>query len=199
MQVNNNLATRNNPNFTAIKSIKCEGLYQKRADLCADILGALKQNPDAMNFCKKYDVNIVMRAVNETNNGIRSGICIFFDNIAKGKAKKFIQKLTNNEDRVKITSYKFDYSTDRGLEEGTKDLVNYMLPPTKDNKLSGILSSHIKLTEDSIQAELAKKAEKANKKSKDKEIADLDKRISLENKEKLTNSINDIINKSENI
>lgn len=58
----NNYSQRHNPNFTSIKSVKCEGLYKKTPELATDVVEAFKANPKAMEFCRKYDVDIVFYA-----------------------------------------------------------------------------------------------------------------------------------------
>ena len=65
MQIQNNLSFNNNNyskcsksnlNFTAIKSIQCQGLYTKAPEYGKELLEAFNKNPVAMDFCKKYDL-----------------------------------------------------------------------------------------------------------------------------------------------
>ena len=50
----NNYSQKHNPNFTAIRSIKCEGLYKKYPEYANHLVEAFKKNPIAIEFCKKY-------------------------------------------------------------------------------------------------------------------------------------------------
>ena len=61
----NNYSQKHNPNFTAIKSVKCDGLYKKYPELANELVTAFKKNPTAMEFCKKYDVDVVFYAVKQ--------------------------------------------------------------------------------------------------------------------------------------
>ena len=67
---NNYSSQRHNPNFTAIKSVKCDGLYKKYPELANELIEALKQNPKAMEFCKKYDVDIIFYAIKQYQNSV---------------------------------------------------------------------------------------------------------------------------------
>ena len=46
------------PNFKAIKSVKCEGLYKEFPRYGKDLVETFKKNPTAMEFCRKYDVKV---------------------------------------------------------------------------------------------------------------------------------------------
>ena len=46
---------KNQPNFTAIKSLKMEGLYKKYPELGKQLVDTFQSSPRAMEFCKKYD------------------------------------------------------------------------------------------------------------------------------------------------
>ena len=59
MQVQNNLQIPNTvPNFKAIKSIKSAGLYKNQPRLVQGLVETFQTNKTAMDFCKKYDVDI---------------------------------------------------------------------------------------------------------------------------------------------
>ena len=60
MQVQNDCSVGNyNTSFKRIRSIKCAGLYKKQPQYANKLIEAFKQNEKAMEFCKKYDVDIL--------------------------------------------------------------------------------------------------------------------------------------------
>ena len=102
MQINSisNQNNRSNTSFTGIKSIQYRGLYKKAPELSKDLVEAFKQNPKAMDFCKKYDVDIVFYAVKETVDFIKSSIHIFYENPTNSKFRKFINMLNGKKDSI---------------------------------------------------------------------------------------------------
>ena len=65
------------PNFTAIEKIGYSGLYKNAPEEGQKLLEAFKQNPYAMDFCKKYNVKVFFHAMKEGYNLVESSIHIF--------------------------------------------------------------------------------------------------------------------------
>lgn len=199
---NNYSSQRHNPNFTAIKSVKCDGLYKKYPELANELIEALKQNPKAMEFCKKYDVDIIFYAIKQYQNSVESSLHIFFDNISKSKATRFFEKVFgNSNDKIVIHSWGSGYSVPRSIEQSTKEMIENMILPERkvgDRHCGGLLNDHIESTEAKIQKVLDEKAAKLEKKlaklqgKKDAEIRTRNAASDLEN------SIRDLIEKGKN-
>ncbi len=193
----NNYSQKYNTNFTAIKSVKCEGLYKKYPELANNLIVAFKANPRAMKFCKDYDVDIIFYAIKDCQNSVKSSVNIFFDNISKSKIKKFFQKfLTSNDDKVVISSWANEYSVPRSIEKSTAILTDRISPERKvgDKWTGGMLDSHIENADKKIQEALAKKSEKQQKKAAELQMQK-DAKENLENAQvKLQKSIDDLMN-----
>ena len=82
MQVQNNPQITSTPNFKAIKSIKSTGLYKKQPRLVQGLVDTFQTNKTAMDFCKKYDVDIVFHACKDIMHSVKSTVAIFFKNPA---------------------------------------------------------------------------------------------------------------------
>ena len=151
------------PNFTSIKSVKCEGLYKKYPEFATELVQSFKKNPIAMDFCKKYNVDIVFYAIKQANDSVQSSVNIFFENLAKSKVRKFFENvLGKSDDKVVIYAWGNKYSCPESLEESTKSLITAISPEQKlGSKYSGgLLDSHIKSADERIQSELAEKSKK---------------------------------------
>ena len=195
----NNYSKKHNPNFTAIKSVKCTGLYKKYPELANELVDAFKQNPTAMKFCKKYDVDIVFHAVKQSLNKVQSSLHIFYDNISKTKAQKFFDSLLgNNEDKIAIHSCGNEYSILDSIQSSTKELVQKISPGIRTEKgwRGGYLNSHLKSGDDSIQDAVNKKLQKLMEKdAKLRAVKNAETNFKNANVN-LKESINDLINKS---
>lgn len=192
----NSYQQKHNPNFTAIKSVKWEGLYKKHPELANDLVEAFKQNPVVMEFCKKYDVDIVFYAVKQMQEAVQSSVNIFFDNVSKSKTKKFFGKLFgNNEDKVVIHAWGNKYSLLSSLRESTKNLVEYISPERKvaDRYRGGLLDSHIKYTDEKIQKALNEQAQKIREKEAKLAVKKMSEEKLHNAGPKLQDSINDLI------
>ena len=177
------------PNFKAIKSVKCEGLYKDFPRYGIQLVETFKKNPVAIQFCKKYDVNLVFYACKDVMNSVRSSLLLFFENPAKSKILGF---LGSKKDKIELSGYGNAYDINSSLKASTDQLTDYMLYSTEGKPVSGVLNSHIKLKEEEIANKLFKKELSARTK---KEITgdDLPK-VWLE--EDLNDSINDLIKSS---
>ncbi|MGN0031018.1 MAG: hypothetical protein ACI37Q_03590 [Candidatus Gastranaerophilaceae bacterium] len=199
---NNYSSQRHNPNFTAIKSVKCEGLYKKYPELANELIEAFKQNPKAMDFCKRYDVDIIFHAMKQYRDSVQSSLHIFFDNISKSKTEKFFERLFgSNNDKIVLHSWGSGYSVPKSIEQSTKEMVESIILPERkvaDGYCGGLLNAHIEATEAEIQKVLDEKASKLEKKlaklqgKKDAEIKTQNAASDLEN------SIKDLIEKGNN-
>ena len=147
--------TGNSTNFKRIKSIKCEGLYKNNPEYGKKLVDALRQNVYAMDFCKKYNVDIVFFA-RKTINSIESSIHIFYDNPTINKFKKFLKFLSSSEDKVSISGW------GNQIQESSKELIDRILPETSNTSQTnnGLLSAHLENTDKLIQDVLNKRAEK---------------------------------------
>ena len=184
----NNYSQRHNPNFTSIKSVKCEGLYKKTPELATDVVEAFKANPKAMEFCRKYDVDIVFYAFKDMHQSVESSLHIFYD-------------------KISIHAWSDKYSLPESLKESTVKLIEAMSPQkkVKDGYRGGLLDSHIELTDKKIQDTLAEKAAKLKEKQERLKAAneakleipdDKSAKIQFENaKSKLQKSMDELINK----
>ena len=181
-------------NFKAIKSVKCKGLYKKHPELAKELVQSFKTNPIAMDFCKKFDVDIVFYACKQAMSAVESSVHIFFDNPTK---KSFLGFLGNKRDKISLNAYDDKYETENSLKASTDLLKAYIL---KDyaipNRPCGLLNSHIKCKQDEIQKILEEKDAKHKAKlDKDYEKALAETNAKNETKE-LNDSIEDIINSS---
>lgn len=195
MQIYNNpqISTQTKvPNFKAIKTIKCEGLYKKHPEYGKELIETIRENPVAMDFFKKFDVDIVFYACKQAMSAVESSIHIFFDNPAK---TKFLGIFGSKRDSISLSNYDDKYEVVKSLESTTEGLKNYISDHIP-NKNSGLLNSHIQLKEEEIQKVLdereAKSAEKIDKKTK----ADLAQSKQKRDKIDLDNSIEELINSS---
>lgn len=199
MQVNNNnLSMKSNTNFTAIKSINCRGLYNKYPQLANELVDTFKLSPKAMDFCKKYDVDIVFYAVKKEISAVESSIHIFYKNIAKSKFKRFFDSINCREDKVSLSQYTDEYNIDESIKASTNYLKECIMPKgtQANNYHNGMLDIHLTSTDNEIQKVLAKKEQLAMKKN-----IKLESKIKAKDKFnddniKLNSSIKDLIDKS---
>ncbi len=202
MQIQNVNSYSNNysqkPHFTSIKSVKCEGLYKKYPELANQLVDTLKENPKAMEFCKKYDVDIVFHAIKKMQDSVESSIHIFFDNISKSKARKFLDKIAGNtDDKVVLHAWGNKYSLPESLKASTADLIEHISPERKvaDGYRGGMLDSHLQSADEKIQTVLNDKMNKALKKEADLKAAKANESKLNSDSSKLQNSIDELIKK----
>ena len=113
-----------------------------------------RKNPTAMQFCKKYDVDLVFHACKDMMNSVRSTLLLSFENPAKSK---FLGFLGSRKDKIELSGYGNAYDTRSSLKTSTNQLMDYMLDSTEGKPVSGVLNSHIKLKEEQIADTLFKK------------------------------------------
>lgn len=179
-----------NTNFKSIKKIELCGLYKKNPELGNKLIDTFRRNPEAMEFCKKYDVSVYFDALKDNYNRVKTSLYIFYDNPAVSKVKKFFKFLNSSEDKINIQGY------DYGLEESTNALMDHMLPSnysSRKGNATGVLSSNIEYADGKIQEILNKKAaKKAAAINKESEIAAKKEELQTAT-EKLNSSIQDLI------
>lgn len=194
----NNYSQKANPNFTSIKSVRCEGLYKKYPELANNLVDTLKNNPKAMEFCKKYDVDIVFHAMKQFQDGVESSIHIFFDNVAKSKTRKFFDKLSgNNDDKVVLHAWGNEFSIPRSIEASTAELAECISPERKvaDGYRGGMLDSHLLSADNKMQKVLDEKSKKViEKEAKLAAAKDAETKLNKAGA-KLQNSIDDLVKK----
>ena len=155
MQIyNNHTPNQITPNFKAIKSIECKGLYKKYSHYSKDLYTSLQKNVAAMDFCKKYDVDIVFDAKQKVFGGgydyVISSVQMLFNRPVK---KRFLGFWKTQKDEIKIASYYQDFDIKNALENATRKLKNYISESRKDES-QRILDRAIKFKEESIQDDL---------------------------------------------
>lgn len=199
MQVQNinstqyNYSKNNQPNFTAIKSIRCEGLYKNQPKLAQGLLDTFKHNEKAMSFCKKYNVDIVFYAKERFAGVVESSIHLFVENISKSKLRTFFDKLLNNKDEISISAFANNYTTPKNLEASSEILMEMIGTERKVNGKwkGGILDAHLDTYDRNIENELMKKADE----KKSPVNTELISRNEFKDaKQRLDDSINDLLN-----
>lgn len=195
----NNYSQKNNPNFTSIKSVRCSGLYKKYPECANALIEAFKENPKAMEFCKKYDVDIVFHALKQMHDSVESSIHIFFDNIAKSKSRKFLDKLLgNSDDKVVIHAWGNKYSLPQSIVESTSSLIENISPEKRvaDGYRGGMLDSHLKLADERIQKTIMEKSKKSLDKYVQAQAAKASKERYETKSSNLQKSIDELIKKN---
>lgn len=187
------------PSFGRIKSVECQGLYKKFPELGKKLVDAFQQNPNAMEFCKKYDVNIIFQATKDSMNAVRSSVCVFYDNVAKGKLKRFIDFLSDEKDNINLSSFANKYNVEAALKESTNSLIEMITPvnPNGSTKIyNGLLDSHLRYAEERMQKILDKRAEKLAQKLQKTKVKEIAQNNLAKNSQKLNDSINNLIDSS---
>lgn len=195
----NNYSPNAHTNFTAVRSVKCDGLYKKHPELANELVEAFKQNPVAIEFCKKYDVDIVFNAIIKAENYVKSSVSIFFDNVSESKAEKFFRKLFGiRENKVVVESFGNEYPLSSCFKTSTKELVERILPE-KDSAggwHKGLLDIYLKSADKQMQEALDKGSKKSLKKAA-KLVAEQVNESKIKNANfELQNSIKDLMNQS---
>ena len=161
MQISNNYLSSksiNNPNFKAIRNIKCEGFFENNS-VCADaLLEALAKNEKAKNFIGKYDVDIVLNSFEKTKDTVISSIQVLYKNPAQSKIKNYLDLLFNNKNSFSIYAIGNDSYQDEALWKSMERLFTMM----KSGKTTmfcelGLLDSKIDSANKRIEEGLAKK------------------------------------------
>ena len=187
------------PSFGRIKRVECQGLYKKFPELGKKLVDAFQQNQNAMDFCKKYDVNIIFQATKDSMNAVRSSVCVFYDNVAKGKLKRFIDFLSDEKDNINLSSFANKYNVEAALKESTNSLIEMITPvnPNGSTKIyNGLLDSHLRYAEERMQKILDKRAEKLAQKLQKTKVKEIAQNNLAKNSQKLTDSINNLIDSS---
>lgn len=194
MQINNNPQVPSQtvaPNFKAIKSVKCKGLYKRHPELSKELVEAFRTNPKAMEFCKKYDVNIVFYACKEVMDSVVSSIHLFFENPTK---TKFLGIFGSKQDKIEISGYGNSYNLAEALTESTADLKKHIADVIIGEN-TGILNGLIQYKEEEIQKILNEKTLNA-KKHYENNNETIKKQVQKHEKAVLDSSIEDLINSS---
>ena len=195
MQIYNNpqiLQTTTVPSFKAIKSVKCEGLYKDFPKYGKELVDSFKSNKTAMDFCRKYDVDLVFHACKDMLNSVKSTILLIFENPTKSK---FLGFLGSRKDKIELSGYGNAYNYDSSLKASTNTLIDYMSDSTTGKPVSGLLDQHISIKEQEIQKALDKKNEKNNRIKALNDNKNIEKTLKQVEKRKLNESIQDLINK----
>ena len=179
-------------NFKAIKSVKCEGLYKKFPQYGKELVDTFRKNPVAMDFCKKYDVNIVFYSAKKALNDVESSIHVFFNNPAK---KKFLGIFGSKRDNISLSAYANQCNVKDNVENTTNILKAY-IEADVPGKTSGVLDQHIKLKEEDIAKFLAENRNKVVIKQAEIIAKKQETLKQLNDTKNLDASIKDLINSS---
>lgn len=191
----NNYSNYSKPAFGAIKSIRCEGLYKKYPNMCQELVEALQKNQTAMDFFKKYDVNIVFDAFKHGIAAVDSSINIIYDNIAKSKFRKFFDSLNGSKDTIRLEGFGQTPELLKSIKASTDALKKTILPEPEGN---GVLGSHIEIAEKNIQNILNRKAEKYNTKQAKLNAKESAEQKQVFEKKLLDDSIQNLIDNTSN-
>jgi LPS O-antigen subunit length determinant protein (WzzB/FepE family) len=192
MFVQNNPQMASATSFKAIKSVKCEGLYKKFPEEGKKLVDAFKNNSKAMDFCKKYDVNVVFYAVKEQFESVASSLHIFFKNPAK---TKFFGLIKNADDKISLSVYDYRGGIKESLEKSTARLKDY-ITENIPGKTSGVLDSHIHYKQEEISEYLAQKSKKEQEAVKKANLKNQLKSQKISAEESLKESIENLVNNS---
>ena len=190
MKVINASSTNNTTNFKAIKNVKCKGLYKEFPKYGKELVDSFNSNSKAIEFCKKYDVNLIFNACIDAMNSVKSSMQIIFKNPTKNK---FLGFLGNQKDKIELTSYGNTHFVEGSLKDSTNRLVKYMQGTgASEEATCGVLESHLNLKENEIQKKLFKNSTNVKEKLPHEKNDTLYKW----DKEDLEDSINNLINNS---
>lgn len=196
MKVENISQKKYSTNFKAIKSIKCEGLYKKFPEEGKKLIQTFKENAKAMEFCRKYDVDIVFNASEKNMNSVESILSIFYKNPAKNIFQRFSSWLFGGDDCIRIFGFGNNYNIKDSLKHSTRELNEMITSQTMvtnkyyNPRKSGTLDSHVMMTEDNIQIRLdMKHSQKTKEADKENPLNNYHK-----NTEELKNMMNEVIN-----
>lgn len=183
------------PQFKAIKSVSIEGLYNKPEykELANDLVKTLKSNPNAMEFCKKYDVKIIFRAYKDFQESVTSAIHILFDNPAK---KKTFGIFGSTRDNVSLHKLERSYDLTRSIRESTESLKASIMPETEGDFRTGMLNAHLKFKDEEMTAVKEAKAQKVRDKALKKEAETVEINRQKTEGQKLQDEIDDLIQNS---
>ena len=112
-----------------------------------------------MEFCKKYDVNIVFYACKEAMDSVKSSIHLFFENPTK---TKFLGIFGNQQDKIEISGYGNRYNLAESLTESTAELKRHIVDEII-GETTGVLNGQIRYKEEEIQKILNDKTPNAKK------------------------------------
>ncbi len=194
--VNNNLQSCNryNQSFTGLRKVKCLGLYEKYPELGKELVDTFKNNSKVMDFCKKYDVDIIFHAAKNYMNSVQASVNVFYDNITKNKLKKLF---SNRDDQIVISGWGNKYDIPGSIKEATASLKAAMSPANAKSYFpTGLLDAHIELADKKIQKVLDQKKITRQNKSAQKIHKKQSKISEVDAKTKLNNSIKDLIRNS---
>ena len=122
---------QNQTNFEAIKSIKYKGIYNELPNK-KGALTALKNNPKAMKFFEKYDVNIVFNAEEKIAGTIKNSIEIFYKKPAKGLFQKIRSAFSNDKKCIKVLDFNY-------ITRSFDNIIQKISPKNEHSRVSGYL------------------------------------------------------------
>lgn len=195
MQIQNNTAHR--PSFRAIKSIKCTGIYKNEPELAKELVDTFKTNTEAMEFCKKYDVDIIFHAKQDTPaDATESTLIINYVDPTKNKIKRFFDTLNGIKNNIKLHAWGTGFLENESLKNATEGLKELMYPKREGKPTTGVLKAHIEIADKDISKRLERKTkiieEKEKTLRKEQQKIATQKTAALE----LEKSIKDLLNET---
>ena len=127
MNVGNISQNNNSTNFKAIKSVRCEGLLKKFPEEGKKLIQTFKENTKAMDFCRKYDVDIVFYAQEKAMNSVDSSINIHYKDPTKGFFKRLSDAICGKEDLVRVFGFGNKFNVKDSLLASTRELNEMMM------------------------------------------------------------------------
>ena len=128
------------PNFKAIKAVKYKGLYKKFPEFKEEIMDTFLKNRTAMDFCNKYDVEIIFNAVEDYSlAGIMNYLHIKFINPKKTKLFGLIKKVTDNIKLQCYTSSLYYDDIKIGMSKSKEEFKEHILGNTHWQSLSKLI------------------------------------------------------------
>lgn len=195
MLIQNNTNINNKPNFKAIKSIQCIGLYKNEPTLAKELIDTFKTNTEAMGFCKKYDVDIVFDAKQGSPaDATESSIIINYIDPTKSKIKRFFNALNGIKNNIRLNAWGTGCIEKESLKNATNELKMMLEPTTKGKQTSGVLTTHIKYADKDITNRITQKERKISEKEKKLNIEEQKKETKKIAEKNLDQSIKNLIN-----
>jgi hypothetical protein len=141
MKVNSINQNYQNPRFTGITKITCDGLYKKHPEISKEILETLKKNQVAMDFCKKHDVHVALFANKDDFTSVSNSFFMFYKKLEKkgGFLNKIIESFKSRK-KIELFCFANEYDTEKSFLKSASDMK------AKISTTAGYLDSQIKYT-----------------------------------------------------
>jgi len=112
-----------NTNFGALNDVRCVGKFRTHVLKADEILNSVYANTKFQEFCKRWDVDLVLNTRNYSYSGISSDLMLFYRK-AKNYKSEFFKKLVRNftsSKLISISGYAHDF------DDSVKELNKYIV------------------------------------------------------------------------